>query len=80
LRALQAAQLSRTVAVVGFDDFMLANLLEPGITVVSQDVNGIGSKAAELLFGRIEGSADPPQHIVTSPILIPRGSGEIAPS
>jgi LacI family transcriptional regulator len=80
LRALQAAQLSRTVAVVGFDDFTLANLLQPGITVVSQDVNRIGSKAAELLFGRIEGSADPPQHIITSPTLIPRGSGEIAPS
>jgi LacI family transcriptional regulator len=65
---------------VGFDDFTLANLLEPGITVVSQDVNLIGRKAAELLFGRIEGSADPPQHIVTRPTLIPRGSGEIAPS
>jgi LacI family transcriptional regulator, galactose operon repressor len=80
LRALQRAQLNRTVAVVGFDDFMLANLLEPGITVVSQDVNRIGSEAAELLFGRIAGSVDPPQHVVTSPTLIPRGSGEIAPS
>lgn len=80
LRALQAAQLGRRVAVVGFDDFLLANLLEPGITVVSQDVSRIGSEAAELLFGRIAGSVGPPQHIVTSPTLIPRGSGEIAPS
>jgi LacI family transcriptional regulator len=79
LRALRRARLTRTVAVVGFDDFLLADLLEPGITVVSQDVNRIGSEAAGLLFERIAGADDPPQHVVTSPTLIPRGSGEIAP-
>jgi LacI family transcriptional regulator len=79
LRALKRARLARKVAVVGFDDFMLADLLEPGITVVSQDVNRIGSEAAELLFRRIAGADEPPQHVVTNPTLIPRGSGEITP-
>jgi LacI family transcriptional regulator len=79
LRALKRAGLTRQVAVVGFDDFELADLLEPGITVVSQDINRIGSEAAELLFGRIAGADHPPRHVVTSPTLIPRGSGEIAP-
>ncbi|MGZ4631492.1 MAG: substrate-binding domain-containing protein, partial [Actinomycetes bacterium] len=79
LRALRRAGLSQEIAVVGFDDFLLADLLEPGITVVAQDVNLIGIEAAELLFRRIAGEEGPPEHVVTQPTLVERGSGEINP-
>ena len=37
IRALRQLGLQHDVALVGFDDFELADLLEPGVTVVAQD-------------------------------------------
>jgi LacI family transcriptional regulator len=53
LTALRTLGLGRRVALVGFDDFPLADLLEPGVTVVAQDPRAIGARAAELLLERI---------------------------
>jgi LacI family transcriptional regulator len=63
------------VALVGFDDFPLADLL--GITVVAQDPARMGRTAAGALFERIDGYAGPPREIRIPTTLIPRGSGEI---
>jgi LacI family transcriptional regulator len=65
------------IAHVGFDDVPLADLLEPGLTVVAQDPALIGSTAAELLFARIDGFRGPTTRVVTPVRLIERGSGEI---
>jgi LacI family transcriptional regulator len=67
------------VAVVGFDDFVLADLLDPAVTVVAQDPRGTGLLAAELLFRRVDGHTGPYVHEVLPTRLIPRGSGEIPP-
>ena len=64
---------------MGFDDFPLADLMTPSLTVVRQDVREIGRQAAELLFARIEGDTSPPRRIVSIPTLVVRGSGEIPP-
>jgi LacI family transcriptional regulator len=79
IRALRELGLSHEVALVGFDDFPLADLMTPSLTVVQQDVREIGRQAAELLFARIEGDTSPPRRIVSIPTLIVRGSGEIPP-
>lgn len=79
VRALRAAGLEHSVALVSFDDFLLADLLEPAVTVIAQDPAGIGRAGANLLFERLDGDRSPSRHIVLSPILIQRGSGEIAP-
>jgi LacI family transcriptional regulator len=79
IHALRRLGLQRRVAVVGFDDFLLADLLEPAVTVVAQDPHEIGRRAAHLLFGRIEGAAPPYVHEVVATRLLPRGSGEIPP-
>ena len=68
------------MAVVGFDDFPLADLLNPGLTVIRQDVGRIGRLTAELLLGRIDGDTSPPQRVVIDPTLVVRGSGEIPPA
>lgn len=78
-RALAARGLRHSVAVVGFDDFPMADLLEPPLTVIRQDVTRIGRLAAELLFARIDGDTSAPTHVVLEPTLVCRGSGEIPP-
>jgi LacI family transcriptional regulator len=79
LRALRRLGLEHEVAVVGFDDFPLADLLDPPLTVIRQDVARIGKTVADLLFDRIDGNTSPPRHVVHEPTLVVRGSGEIPP-
>jgi LacI family transcriptional regulator len=79
IRALRQLGLSEQVALVGFDDFPLADLMTPALTVVRQNVQEIGRRAAELLFSRIEGDTSPPRRILSIPTLVVRGSGEIPP-
>ncbi len=79
VRALRKLDLDQSVALVGFDDFDLADVLRPAITVVTQDPREVGVTAAELLFRRLGGDTTAPGRIVLPTRLIRRGSGEIAP-
>lgn len=74
------AALPRPVALVGFDDFELADLLRPGVTVVAQDPAALGRTATDRLFQRLSGAGLPPSRIVLPTRLIPRGSGELPPA
>lgn len=74
------AELERPVALVGFDDFELADLLSPPVTVVAQDPAQLGRTAADLLFRRLEGAHDPPRLTTHPTRLIARGSGELPPA
>lgn len=79
-RALRAAGLQHRTALVGFDDFPLADLLEPGVTVIAQDPASIGKLATEILFRRIDGDTSPVQDHIVPTRLIERASGAIPPS
>jgi LacI family transcriptional regulator len=80
VRALRTLGLQHRIALVGFDDFQLADLLDPAITVVAQDARAIGHLAGELLFRRMEDSGlGATTHIVPC-TLVTRGSGEIRPA
>jgi LacI family transcriptional regulator len=76
-RALRQAGAEGRIALVGFDDFDLADLLTPPVTVIAHDVIEMGRTAAELLFARLDGLTDPPRKITLPCALIPRGSGEL---
>ncbi len=78
-RALRHLGLHKKVALIGFDDILLADLLEPGITVIAQDPAAIGRTAAELMFRRVDGDRSASEHKVVVTRLITRGSGEIRP-
>lgn len=67
----------RQPAIVGFDDFELADLL--GITVVRADAAQLGAQAAALAFARLDGDDRPPQRVTVPTELIQRGSGERQP-
>jgi LacI family transcriptional regulator len=79
LRALRKAGLQRSVALIGFDDIPLADMVEPGVSVVAQDPQALGRTAAELLFRRLDGDGAAAQHHVLPVSLIMRGSGELQP-
>ncbi|WP_320778071.1 LacI family DNA-binding transcriptional regulator [Streptomyces sp. CRN 30] len=68
------------VALVGFDDIELADLLRPGLTVVAQDAAALGRTAAERLFQQLDGGLLTPGRIELPTRLIARGSGEIPPA
>jgi len=78
--ATHPGRLERRIALVGFDDVPLADLLVPGVSVVAQDPARIGQIAATTLFRRIAGDRGPTVRHVVKTTLIPRGSGEIAPT
>jgi LacI family transcriptional regulator, galactose operon repressor len=78
-RALRRLGLHQRVALIGFDDILLADLLEPGISVIAQDPATIGRTAAELLFRRLDGDRSPSQHPLVLTRMVARGSGEIPP-
>jgi LacI family transcriptional regulator len=80
MRALKERGESHRVALVGFDDFTLADMVEPGITVIAQHPERIGKLAAERLLARIDGDVAAPQTYVVPSELIERGSGELPPS
>lgn len=75
LRALRDAP--RSLAVVGFDDFELADLLDA--TVVRHDSQLMGARAATLAFERLDGVDRPPARVVVPTELVARGSGEVPP-
>ncbi|WP_203919314.1 LacI family DNA-binding transcriptional regulator [Rugosimonospora africana] len=68
-----------SIALVGFDDFALADLLRPGLTVVAQGEAEIGRTAIDLFQARAADPSRPVQTVTVPTTLIPRGSGELAP-
>ncbi|MES2092736.1 MAG: LacI family DNA-binding transcriptional regulator [Actinomycetota bacterium] len=79
LRALRDRNRHRSTALIGFDDFLLADLLDPAVTVIAQDPSAIGHVAADRAFARLDGDPGPFVTTVIPTRLIVRGSGEILP-
>ncbi|MEV2210363.1 LacI family DNA-binding transcriptional regulator [Streptomyces sp. NPDC050997] len=71
-------QLQAPIAVVGFDDFKLADMLPTPVTVVTSDTEELGRHAAHLLLDRINGDDAPSRRTVLPVHLITRGTGEIS--
>jgi LacI family transcriptional regulator len=67
------------IALVGFDDFLLADLIRPALTVIAQDSATIGRTAIELLLARTKDPTRPLETVTVPVELIPRGSGELPP-
>ncbi|MDO8188010.1 LacI family DNA-binding transcriptional regulator [Conexibacter sp. JD483] len=77
------ARVPNPVALVGFDDIELAELLARPLTVVAYDAGALGRHGAELIFSRLGATPaeqPPPREIVVPTRLIARGSGELGPS
>ena len=77
LQALRDTPGGTDVAVVGFDDFELADLL--GITVVAYDAVEMGRRAAELAVARSADADRTVEQVVLPTRVVTRGSGERPP-
>ncbi len=64
-------------ALVGFDDFPLADLLRPGLTVVAQGEAEIGRTTVDLFRARLADPSRPVKTVIVATNLVPRGSGEL---
>lgn len=73
LRGMRLAGLR--LSMVGFDDFELADLLHPAVTVVAHDPASMGELATHLLMQRLGGDASPPRTVVLPTRLVVRESG-----
>lgn len=67
------------VALIGYDDFELADLLPVPITVVAHDPAAMGIQGIDILLGRLAGDESPPRHTSLDTVLIHRASGNIRP-
>ena len=77
VRALQARGREHDVALVGFDDLAMADVVVPRLTVVRQDTREIGRRAVDLLLRRLDGDTSPVRTEIVPTTLVTRGSGEI---
>lgn len=77
-------QFGRTdIAVISYGDFAMAESLSPAVTVIDHSPQAIGAAAVQALLERLKPQPTPaaPQAVIFVPArLIPRGSGEQAPS
>lgn len=62
------------IAIVGFDDILLAGLTQPGLTTLRQDKQGLGAAAGEALLALMEEDGDAPAAMTLPVELVVRGS------
>ncbi len=77
VRAIEDAGLKcpRDISVIGFDDIIVAEYLNPRLTTVRQPLHRMGTEAARLLIQRIQSPDQPhPQEVWFEPELIVRES------
>jgi LacI family transcriptional regulator len=70
----RSLRIPRDISVVGFDDTEVAQLAEPGLTVVRRDLGRLGSVPLEMLLARIHGAGGPPRTELLPCDLVVRGS------
>ncbi|WGW11335.1 LacI family DNA-binding transcriptional regulator [Saxibacter everestensis] len=62
------------VALVCYDDFEWADLFEPRLTAIAQNVEEMGARAVDLLIDRMKGGDGPTQRLRTDPVYQHRSS------
>ncbi|EGL83309.1 transcriptional regulator, LacI family [Caldalkalibacillus thermarum TA2.A1] len=60
------------IAIVGFDDTILATIVDPPLTTVAQPIRDMGYQAMDLLIEKIEGKENTTKRIILSPQLMIR--------
>ncbi|GGV89142.1 alanine racemase [Streptomyces gelaticus] len=62
------------VAVVGFDDNPMAELLSPGLSSIAQPLEAVGRECVRLLLARMSRAGAPPERVLLEPALVVRDS------
>jgi LacI family transcriptional regulator len=72
--AAQGISVPETLAVIGFDDILMASLVHPPLTTMRQPVYDMGVAGARLLIERIKNAESNAQRLVFDPVLVVRQS------
>jgi LacI family transcriptional regulator len=70
----------RDISVVGFNDILFADKINPPLTTLDIHPRRLGELAADLLLGRLENAELPPQRVTLETSLVVRGSTAPPPS
>jgi LacI family transcriptional regulator len=62
------------LSVVGFDNTILAEIVDPGLTTVAQPIGNMGRQVVDLLIDEIQGEEKPARRVVLLPRLVERKS------
>lgn len=79
VRALHRLGLHHEIAMVGFDEVELADVVEPPISIVPQDPSALGRLAGERIYARLDGEPELAEPMTLPATVVVRGSGEIPP-
>lgn len=79
VRAIHDLGLQGSVALVGFGDVGLADVVAHALFVIAQDPARLERAATQTLSARLDGFGGPSREITLTPRVVARGSGELAP-
>ncbi len=68
-------ELGLRLGLVGYDDFELADVVDPPVTVVHQDPLVLGERAVQQVFARLAAGSGEPATVVVPTRLVVRASG-----
>ena len=67
-------EVAHAVAVVGFDDTMFAETVEPPLTTIHQPQRDIGRLAMTMMIRRLSGESEPDRPVLLDTPLMVRGT------
>jgi DNA-binding LacI/PurR family transcriptional regulator len=67
-------KIPKDLSVIGFDNTILASIVDPPLTTIAQPIQEMGRQVMNLLVQEIEGKKNTKQRVVLLPELIIRGS------
>jgi Transcriptional regulators len=62
------------ISIIGFDNNDVSKLVEPNLTTIAQPIKELGSKAAQLLIGKLNGLPNTEERIILEGKMIQRGT------
>lgn len=66
----------RDISIVGFDNTNIAELFNPGLTTVNQNIKGLGTKATEYLLAMIDNpDFSPPVQVESVNLVVRKSTG-----
>ncbi|PTV96084.1 LacI family transcriptional regulator [Rhodobacter aestuarii] len=71
-------QVPKDVSVIGFDDTLIASMVDPALTTVHQPRRDIGFAAMQMMIARLNGTMTPPDQIFPTELVV-RGSTRARP-
>lgn len=72
----QGLKVPRDLSVIGFDDSLLSEVMDPSLTVVKQPLQEIGQAAVRLLMNQLEGNQNPETIQLKTRLVIRQSCGK----